>query len=185
MIFEGQVINGFSLSVTVTVNDAANLFNDASVAVYVTVVIPVGNTDPEAGPAVWAMMLPEQLSAEVGAVQLINAPQTPASLFTAMLPESPTIVGFCVSFTFTVNEAVNLFDTASVAVYVIVVLPIGNTVPEAGPAVCDILLPEQLSAEVGAVQLTNAPQTSASLLTSMLAGRSTILGFSLSVTVTV
>ena len=57
--------------------------------------------------------------------------------------------------------------------------------PEGSPAVCAMVDPAQLSAEVGATQVTTAPQTPASLFTAMSAGKSTIVGASLSVTVMV
>ena len=63
--------------------------------------------------------------------------------------------------------------------------PTGNVLPETSPAVCAIDDPVQLSAEVGATHVTTAPQTPASLLTAMLAGKLSIVGSSSSVTVTV
>jgi hypothetical protein len=48
-IFAGQLITGFSLSVTVTVNVLTVVFPEGSVAVEVTVVDPTGKNDPDAG----------------------------------------------------------------------------------------------------------------------------------------
>ena len=45
---DGQFISGRSLSVTTKLNDHAEVFPDASVAIEFTVVVPTGNTDPEA-----------------------------------------------------------------------------------------------------------------------------------------
>ncbi len=46
VLFAGQMITGFSLSVTVTVNVADLVLPDASVAVAVTFVVPIANTLP-------------------------------------------------------------------------------------------------------------------------------------------
>ena len=48
-----------------------------------------------------------------------------------------------------------------------------------------MLLPAQLSEAVGAVQVTTLPQTPAALAEVILAGRPTIVGFSVSLIVTV
>jgi hypothetical protein len=47
---------------------------------------------------------------------------------------------------------------------------IGKVAPEAGPAVCAILLPAQLSAAVGVAQEITLPQTPAVLAEVILAG---------------
>ena len=78
-----------------------------------------------------------------------------------------------------------MFELASVAVYVIVVTPAGNVAPLANPAVCAILEPAQLSAEVGSTHVTAASQTPLPLFTVMSAGKLSIVGASVSVTVTV
>jgi len=41
----GQLMTGFSVSVTVTVNEQLDVLPAASVAVLVTVVVPLGETD--------------------------------------------------------------------------------------------------------------------------------------------
>ena len=59
----------------------------------------------------------------------------------------------------------------------IVVTPAGNKLPLAGPAVCVIVAPGQLSLTVGAVQLTTAPHAPASIATGpILAGQPAITG---------
>ena len=62
------------------------------------------------------MVDPAQLSAEVGATQVTTAPQTPASVFTAMSAGKSTIVGASLSVTVMVKLASNVFELASVAV---------------------------------------------------------------------
>src|SRR6185369_17023384 len=110
-------------------------------------------------------------------VQLTTAPQTPASLPFTIGVRQPLIVGFSVSLTVTVKLHVALFPAASLAVYVTVRTPTGNTLPLAGPAVCVIVTPGQLSAAVGAVQLTAAPQTPASLPFTIGVGQPLIVAF--------
>ena len=61
----GQVIVGFSLSVTVTVKLHVEVLPLASVTTKVFVVVPTGNTLPLARPAVCATVWPEQLSDDV------------------------------------------------------------------------------------------------------------------------
>jgi hypothetical protein len=60
-MFPGHVINGFCVSITVTVNEQLPGLPDASVAVQVTVVVPAGNDVPEGGTQV-AALTPLQLS---------------------------------------------------------------------------------------------------------------------------
>ena len=76
------------------------------------------------------------------------APHTPASLF-CVISAGHTIAGFSVSLTVTVNEQVLVLVLASVTVYVTVVVPIGNTVPDACPAVSAVTGAGQLSVPTG------------------------------------
>ena len=112
------------------------------------------------------------------------ASQTPLPLFTIMSAGKPTMVGASLSVTVMVKLPSVVSPAASVAVYVIVVAPTGNVAPLANPAVCAIVDPVQLSAEVGSTHVTSAPQTPASVFTVCLQVNY-IVGASLSVTVTV
>jgi hypothetical protein len=49
VIFAGTVTVGALVSTTVTVKPALDLLPEASVAVHVTVVVPNGNVEPDAG----------------------------------------------------------------------------------------------------------------------------------------
>jgi hypothetical protein len=60
----GQLIVGFSVSLTVTENEQLLVLPAASVAVTVTVVVPLGKTEPEGG--LLTMVTSEQLSVAVG-----------------------------------------------------------------------------------------------------------------------
>ena len=66
--FAGHVIAGACVSCTVTVNEQvpSGLFGEASLAVHVTVVVPTGNDDPDAGTQL--TVAPGQLSDAVGTV---------------------------------------------------------------------------------------------------------------------
>jgi len=66
VIFAGHVIAGGILSLTVTVKVQDAVFSEASVAVHVTVVVPLAKLEPEAGTQ--ATVAPEQLSEGVGVV---------------------------------------------------------------------------------------------------------------------
>ena len=62
------MIAGACVSCTVTVNEQvpSGLFGEASLAVHVTVVVPTGNDDPDAGTQL--TVAPGQLSDAVGTV---------------------------------------------------------------------------------------------------------------------
>ena len=64
MIFAGQVIAGACVSLTVTVNVHEALLPLASLTVQVTVVVPFGKVEPDAGTQD-AAPTPEQLSVAV------------------------------------------------------------------------------------------------------------------------
>ena len=96
----------------------------ASVAVEVTVVVPIGNKLPDAGTDV--TVTPGQLSVAVG-VKLTVAPHWPGLLPTDILA-GQVIVGGCTSFTRTVN----VHRPPPEAVAVTVVSPTGKNDPEAG-----------------------------------------------------
>ena len=74
----GATIVGFCVSITVTVKLAVLVFPAASVAVYVTVVVPSENTSPEL--CVLVIVTPAQLSVIVGVVQVAVALQFPVLL---------------------------------------------------------------------------------------------------------
>ena len=62
-MFAGQVIAGACVSCTVTEKVHVPVFAAASVAVHVTVVVPTGNVEPDAG--THAIVAPGQLSVAV------------------------------------------------------------------------------------------------------------------------
>ena len=144
------MIDGASVSLTVTVKEQLVLLPLASVTVKVFVVVPTGKTAPLARPAVCTVVDPLQLSVPTGEVYVTVAPHTPASLLLT-IGEGQVIDGASVSLTFTVKEQLVLLPLASVTVKVLVVVPTGKVAPLARPAVCVVVEPEQLSVPTGAV----------------------------------
>src|SRR4029077_15702744 len=90
--------------------------------------------------------------------------------------------GFSVSVTTTSKVLVWVLPCASVTVQITGVVPTGKREPEAGTQVTGPM-PGQLSVAVGAVKVTTAPHTPASLFAAMFACALNT-GFSLSVTTT-
>ena len=128
-----------------TVNEHVAVLPDASVAVPVTVVVPTGNVDPEAG--LYEVVTPGQLSEAVGGGYVTTAEFIPGSVSTRMFA-GQVIVGGCVSLTVMVKLHVAVLPVASVAVQFTVVVPFGKNDPDAGEQIT--LVPGQLSLNVGA-----------------------------------
>jgi hypothetical protein len=127
VILAGQVITGSSTSFTVTLNVQVAVLPDASVAVQVTVEVPVGKALPEAG--LQLVVTPGQLSV-ADAVNETAAVHNPGSVLAVMF-EGHVIAGASLSITVTVNEQVAVLPALSVAVQVTVVTPTVNVLPEA------------------------------------------------------
>lgn len=73
IIGAGQLMVGFSVSVTVMVKVQVAVCPFAAVTVNLFVVIPTGNASPLANPLVWAVLAFEQLSVPTGAVNTTTA----------------------------------------------------------------------------------------------------------------
>src|SRR5690606_40733380 len=117
----------------------------------------------------------------VGAVHVTTASHELASVLNVISVGQFAITGTSVSTTVTSNEHVAVLPAPSVAVYVTVVVPIGNT----SPLLCELDNDtEQLSDAVGAVHVTTAPHELASVLNVISVGQSAITGTSVSTTVT-
>ena len=116
LIFDGHPeITGFVTSFTTTLNVQVEIFPEASVAVYVTAVVPTAKNCPG---VLLLVMLTTQLSVTVGGVQVTFVPQVPVvtSAILLMFDGHPVITGFVTSFTTTLNVQVEIFPEASVAV---------------------------------------------------------------------
>ena len=123
-----------------------------------------------------------QLSVAVGATQVTTDSHTPAVFDTEISAGHELITGSSVSVTTTSKLHVTLFPAASVAVYVTVVVPTGNT----SPLLCVLvkLVTPQLSDAVGATHVVAAPHTPASFVMLISDGQAIIDGNWSSVTVT-
>lgn len=127
---------------TVTVNEHEAVLPDASVAVQVTVVVPTGKVEPDAGEQ--TTVTPGQLSDAVGAkftvaeVRIGHLEPAAVKMFAGHV-----IVGGCVSLTLTVNVQVG----PAVEVHVTVVVPTGKNEPEAGE---QVIVPHPVPTGVGA-----------------------------------
>jgi hypothetical protein len=122
------------------------------------------------------MVTPAQLSLAAGAGQLTTAPQTPGLLFVEMFRGHEVNTGASLSVTVTVKLQVDVFPPASVAVYTMFVVPIGNVDPPGKPAVCTKETPAQLSVTVGATHDTTAEQLPGVLLTEIFTGHDVKIG---------
>jgi hypothetical protein len=107
------VITGLLLSTTTMLNVHVDVLPEPSVAVYVTGVVPIENSDPD----VWLLLRleSEQLSVAVGAVQVAAALHDPFA-DKVMVAGHPVITGLVLSITITLNVQVAVFPEASVAV---------------------------------------------------------------------
>jgi hypothetical protein len=127
---DGTVITGgvVSLNTIVTWNDALPVLPWASVAVHVTVVVPTGKFEPEAGVHV-GVIGPSTVSLAV-AVNVSTFPDADPVL--SVMSAGTVTVGGVVSCTVTWKEALLEFPAASLAVQLTVVVPSGNVDPDAG-----------------------------------------------------
>src|SRR5438552_13043009 len=84
-MFDGQLITGGSLSLTVTVKLHVAVLPAASVTRNTFVITPTGKADPLANPPVCVVRTPAQLSVPTGALQVTTAPHRLASTLATML----------------------------------------------------------------------------------------------------
>src|SRR5207244_3181193 len=121
-VFEGTVMVGAVVSLTVTVKLLAPTFARLSLAVQVTVVAPSGNVAPLAG-----VQLTATGPSIASVADALNVNTAPAGPVASTLAFAGTVtIGAPVSLTVMVNEAEPVLPCASVAVQVAIVVPIGN-----------------------------------------------------------
>src|SRR6187200_405206 len=99
-MLDGQVICGASVSLTVTVKVQTLVLPEASVAMLVTVVVPTGNAEPEAG--LETRLVTRQLSVALTVNVTLLALHWPASAARTML-DGQVVCGASVSLTVTVK----------------------------------------------------------------------------------
>jgi uncharacterized protein (DUF4213/DUF364 family) len=112
LMLDGQPeIKGAVMSVTTTLNEQVDVLFAASVAVYVTVVVPKGKLEPEGKFAVRVTQL-----ATDGAVHVTTFEHSFASNDALMFVGQLEMAGAVLSVTTTLNEHVEVLFAASVAV---------------------------------------------------------------------
>ena len=84
LMFAGQVMAGNSVSLINTEKEQLLVFPEASTTLKVLTVLPTGNAEPLARPAVW-LVVGVQLSVPVGTAKLTTFEHWPASLLPAKL----------------------------------------------------------------------------------------------------
>lgn len=107
--------------------------------------MPIGKTDPGAGPAVRVVVAPGQLSVPTGGVQVAIAPD--GHVGSSVMLAGHVICGGVLSTTVTTCVSSAKLPLLSVALYVIVVFPTGKTFP-AGTPIRVTTTPGQLSLAV-------------------------------------
>jgi hypothetical protein len=156
--------------------------------VYVTVLVPIGNTEPLARPAVLVVVAPGQLSVPVGAVYVPTAPD--GQVGSSVMLAGHEMIGAVLSTTVTNCVADPVLPCASVAEYVSVVVPTGKLFPEGTPVRVTGPTPGQLSVadpvpNVASRLLTVTPQEAApGPVRSVIAAGAVTIGNVLSTTVT-
>ena len=124
----GQVTTGGPLQPTVTSKVQVPRFPSESVAEQLTVVLPRGNVEPEAGEQLTVKFLPHPSWAVGEKVTAAPAGEVAATVMLA----GQVIVGFPLQVTVTSKEQVALRPWSSVVSQDTVVLPSGKMLPEAG-----------------------------------------------------
>jgi hypothetical protein len=161
----GCVVMLAPAAVTVTVKlQAVPGFPDASVGVQVTVVVPREKVEPLAGTQ--TNVAPGQLSLTTGLVKVTLVLHPIVTLVVTLAGQA--MVGACTSETVTVNVHALVVPTASVAVHVTVVTPLGKDDPLAGTQA--LVTPGQLSEGV-AVNVTLLAQLPPAVATEIFAGQ--------------
>ena len=119
---------GSVVSRTTTLNEPADVLPAASLASHVTVVVPSGKVEPEAGAHVTTG--PGSTESVTPTLYETTAPDGPAA--SATIVPGSVMLGSVLSPTTTSNESLAALPVASVALQVTVVVPSGNVEPEAG-----------------------------------------------------
>jgi hypothetical protein len=128
VMFAGTTITGGRDWVTVTVNVFVPVLPRLSVALHVTVVVPIANVDPEAGVHVTAIAPSSGSVAEAA-----NVTCAPPGIVAATAMFAGTVtVGAAPGSTVTVNDVLPETPSWAVAVQLTVVAPIGKVEPDAG-----------------------------------------------------
>jgi len=124
----GQLTTGGTVSRTRTVKLHCALFPASSVAVQVTVVSPIGNSEPEGGAQTTVGP-----GSQASLALVVNVTKLPSDeAHSTVLFAGQVTLGGVVSCTVTSKEQIELLPDTSVAVQVTLVVPRPNTLPEGG-----------------------------------------------------
>jgi hypothetical protein len=126
IMFAGTVSDGGSVSTTFTRNDPEDVLPEPSVAVQLTVVVPIAKAVPDGGTQ--ATVTPGALSAAVG-VYVTTAVARPGSV-DFVISAGTVIDGGSVSTTATQKDFEVKFPAMSIAVQMTSFGPIGNAAPD-------------------------------------------------------
>jgi hypothetical protein len=151
---------------TITENEHDTVLPEASLAVQLTVFVPIGNVEPEAGEH--ETEADEQLSVTVGFGYVTGTEHLVVFLTWAA---GQVIEGGWLSTTRTVNEQDAVLPEASPAVQVTVFVPTENVEPDGGEQIT--VAEEQASLALGA-KVTMAPHRPVAALLTMLAGQAIV-----------
>jgi uncharacterized protein YwlG (UPF0340 family) len=179
---DGHMSDGAVVSTTVTVNmHGAEVLLKSSVAVQVTVVVPIANVLPEGG-VQFTVGVASHVSLAVG-VNITVAPD--GLVHSCVMSDGQVIDGAVVSTTSTVNvHGREVLLLSSEAVQLTVVMPMGKVLPEAGVHMT-VGVVSHVSVAVGAVYITVAPAGLVHSTPVMLAGQAPSVGGVVSTTCTV
>jgi len=139
--------------------------------IYVTVVVPAGNTSP--GSCELLEMMASQVGSGVGGVHVTAASHAPGAAVTSMSFGQFKIIGMPVLVTVTSKLHINTFPPESVPAYVTVVVPVGKSSP--GSKLLVKVTKSQLLSKVGGSQETEvAVHEPASASTEILGGQTKV-----------
>jgi hypothetical protein len=141
----GQMATGASVSLTVTLKLQLVVLPEASVAVQLTLLVPLANVLPLVGLQV--TVTPEQLSVAMAGAKLTFWLHWPDAVLVTTLT-GQVITGGSVSLTVTLKLQLAVFPLASSAVQVTMLVPLAKALPLVGLQVTVAL--EQLSVAVAA-----------------------------------
>jgi hypothetical protein len=127
-MFDGQLMVGSSVSSTVTVNEQLAVRLAASVTVNVCCTCPTAKLDPDACPAVIAMLDPAQLSLKVGWLYVTVRLHCPAVALNVWLL-GQLMIGSSASTTVMVKLQYAVLPAASCETYTSCDVPTANVLP--------------------------------------------------------
>lgn len=124
-ILVGQEMEGSCISFIVTTKVHNLIFPAISDALNITLLLPLGNAEPEGRPLILVTLVLPQLSLAVADAKVVTDEQLLGSVFFTILG-GQLMVGAWTSLIVTLKEQVVLSPAASVARQITVVIPLGK-----------------------------------------------------------